>query len=95
MTTVSSSVPQRGAEFCHSCGASIPHRIGEGRCPDCMEHLPQSTPQKGVEEKPKLICPKCGADRYAEACKLLGVPTECPMHGVPQSQSAPQKGKYI
>lgn len=36
------SVSQRGSDFCRSCGASIPHRPGEGRCPDCMEHLPKS-----------------------------------------------------
>jgi hypothetical protein len=26
--------------FCRSCGASIPHRHGEGRCEKCMEHDP-------------------------------------------------------
>lgn len=26
--------------FCRACGASIPHRIGEGRCPECIQHLP-------------------------------------------------------
>ncbi len=26
------------AEFCRFCGASIPHRIGEGRCPKCAHH---------------------------------------------------------
>jgi hypothetical protein len=26
--------------FCKACGASIPHRIGEGRCPECIDHLP-------------------------------------------------------
>lgn len=25
--------------FCPKCGATIPHRIGEGRCTDCMEFL--------------------------------------------------------
>ncbi len=25
--------------FCIHCGASIPHRKGEGRCEKCMEHL--------------------------------------------------------
>jgi co-chaperonin GroES (HSP10) len=25
--------------FCHSCGASIPHRCGEGRCSACMHYL--------------------------------------------------------
>lgn len=29
-----------GATFCRHCGASIPHRTGEGRCAHCMEHLP-------------------------------------------------------
>lgn len=24
--------------FCRFCGASIPHRIGEGRCPKCAHH---------------------------------------------------------
>jgi hypothetical protein len=28
------------SEFCRACGASIPHREGEGRCPECIEHLP-------------------------------------------------------
>lgn len=27
--------------FCRHCGASIPHRDGEGRCPKCIQHLPQ------------------------------------------------------
>lgn len=27
--------------FCRACGASIPHRIGEGRCPECIQHLTQ------------------------------------------------------
>lgn len=26
--------------FCRACGASIPHRVGEGRCPECMHHEP-------------------------------------------------------
>ena len=26
--------------FCKYCGASIPHRYGEGRCSKCMHHLP-------------------------------------------------------
>lgn len=26
--------------FCKHCGASIPHRMGEGRCDKCMDHLP-------------------------------------------------------
>ena len=40
--------------FCSFCGASIPHREGEGRCPMCMHHIPLKTkpadnyhPQKG------------------------------------------------
>lgn len=28
------------ASFCRYCGASIPHRDGEGRCDKCMHHLP-------------------------------------------------------
>lgn len=32
-------------EFCPSCGASIPHRNGEGRCERCMNLLPKETPQ--------------------------------------------------
>lgn len=24
--------------FCGACGASIPHRPGEGRCPECKHH---------------------------------------------------------
>jgi hypothetical protein len=27
-------------QFCRSCGASIPHRRGEGRCEKCVEHDP-------------------------------------------------------
>ena len=27
------------SEFCIHCGASIPHRPGEGRCQHCMDHL--------------------------------------------------------
>lgn len=26
------------AEFCRACGASIPHREGEGRCSECAHH---------------------------------------------------------
>lgn len=29
---------QAAPEFCRQCGASIPHRDGEGRCPACMNH---------------------------------------------------------
>jgi co-chaperonin GroES (HSP10) len=25
--------------FCRACGASIPHRVGEGRCTECMHYL--------------------------------------------------------
>lgn len=32
------------ATFCRACGASIPHRIGEGRCPECMHHMPPAPP---------------------------------------------------
>lgn len=30
--------------FCPACGASIPHRLGEGRCPKCIQHRPPSEP---------------------------------------------------
>lgn len=30
-------------EFCEHCGASIPHREGEGRCPKCAHHVALST----------------------------------------------------
>lgn len=34
------SAPVSEPTFCRACGASIPHRIGEGRCPECIQHLP-------------------------------------------------------
>ncbi|MGE5163049.1 MAG: hypothetical protein ACM3IH_03360, partial [Sphingobacteriales bacterium] len=51
-------------EFCRYCGASIPHREGEGRCPKCAHHAdpalrdfirdtPYSEPNDGwATEKP-------------------------------------------
>lgn len=30
--------PEPLEEFCGYCGASIPHRDGEGRCPECAHH---------------------------------------------------------
>jgi hypothetical protein len=34
------------ATFCRYCGASIPHRDGEGRCPKCMHHMPYTNIHK-------------------------------------------------
>ena len=31
--------------------------------------------------EPKLICERCGADRYKEDCREKANPTKCPMHG--------------
>ena len=31
-------------EFCRFCGASIPHRPGEGRCSRCIHHRPEPEP---------------------------------------------------
>lgn len=38
---------------------------------------------KKVEEKPKLICPKCGADRFVEPCRREGY-LDCPIREVAQ-----------
>lgn len=42
-------------EFCRFCGASIPHRPGEGRCQRCMHHRPESEPippwERGKEQE--------------------------------------------
>lgn len=32
--------PLAPSAFCRACGASIPHRCGEGRCDKCLHHLP-------------------------------------------------------
>ena len=37
------TVKEFNREFCSFCGASIPHRYGEGRCNKCMEHFDEST----------------------------------------------------
>lgn len=47
---VSSTNPQ----FCLSCGASIPHRHGEGRCPRCVEHDPVWA-RKEIERLQQLL----------------------------------------
>ena len=43
------------AGFCRACGASIPHRVGEGRCSECMHHLPQRgnvpAPDRGIDHE--------------------------------------------
>lgn len=33
------ALKEQSRPFCRQCGATIPHRRGEGRCPKCMEHL--------------------------------------------------------
>lgn len=40
---------------------------------------------KKIEQKPKpkMICDRCGADRFAEPCRRQGY-TDCPIRGVAQ-----------
>src|SRR5712672_492914 len=40
-------------EFCRYCGASIPHRPGEGRCPKCSHHE-------------RTFCVGCGFEHWTE-----------------------------
>lgn len=40
---------ETAASFCRYCGASIPHRDGEGRCDKCMHHLPDFIPEFDTE----------------------------------------------
>ena len=44
--------------FCRQCGATIPHRVGEGRCEWCMWAMESGT---GEPKKEGLFCPKCGS----------------------------------
>ena len=44
--------PRDAKGFCEYCGASIPHRSGEGRCPKCVHHRPAEEPIPPWEKKP-------------------------------------------
>lgn len=50
--------PQSRDEFCRACGASIPHRYGEGTCPKCDPSIKPSrgacrcSPTTGTSECP-------------------------------------------
>lgn len=51
------------ATFCRACGASIPHRIGEGRCPECAHHLPSDANARPAPRP----CEMCG-DAPCQGC---------------------------
>lgn len=49
-------------------------------CEGCTKHY-----QSDAATEPKLICPKCGADRYKQPCGWSHI--DCPMHGTTSDAS--------
>ena len=48
---INTPIGEHPGEFCRFCGASIPHRYGEGRCPECEQHNDEHL----LEKKPLVI----------------------------------------
>lgn len=51
-----------------------------GRAADMLERQ-AAVPEEEVVERPTLLCEKCGADRFKEACKRPLEIMNCPIAG--------------
>jgi hypothetical protein len=72
------------SDFCRACGASIPHREGEGRCPECIEHLPlpdTNAPHYWYERAKRADALLAKASKLAEALLAATNDAEKCKHG--------------
>lgn len=66
--------------FCGYCGASIPHRAGEGRCDRCMRHLPSDDPYFSAKFLSDSVAPQLMSDLARKHGKLICENQNCAVY---------------
>lgn len=80
------------AEFCSYCGASIPHRVGEGRCTACWHHDPEFAKERIAYLEQALSWIADASERPVCLCGLPTGTAAIKSYALRHLKSVPQRG---